>query len=217
MVNDYKAQALSLPYLSESGLKTVSPGSSNPNGHKLVVGAGTGLGVGMLIKSPENWIPIEGEGGHVSLPVESQREFDVLTALARDIGRVSAERVLSGPGLVSLHNTLCLINGSSQSVGCSSDVITAGKEDEPIALETLSLFSKWLGQVVGDLALSIIPRGGIYITGGLTPVILNTFGHNGFVEHLRAKGRVAHTLVDIPIHIVTDPHVGLIGAAASSL
>lgn len=115
--------------------------------------------------------------------------------------------MIVGAGLVSLYGVLCSIHGTASGLVSSTEVIAAAKKENTNAIEALCLFSKWLGRVVGDLALVAIPKGGIYISGGLAPVVLEHIGNETFLQQLRDKGRVSHTLYDIPIHIVTDRYV----------
>lgn len=217
IINDFAALAAALPFLPADGLETIANSGNERPGHRLVVGAGTGLGVGFLIQTGAIWTVAPGEGGHVSLPAQTSREFEILTELNEGMSRVSAERALSGPGLVKLYNSICRLNGCKLQVSHPTEVIQAAHNLDPAAQESVTTFVRLLGRVTGDHALALIPRGGVYLGGGVTPRLLELTGSGLFMDEFFNKGRVSGAISDIPIHIIREEFPGLIGAGAFAL
>lgn len=216
IVNDFHALACSLPYLQDSGLKTITGDSKSTDGHKLVVGAGTGLGVGFLMRTNQGWQAVPGEGGHVCLPAQTEREIEIFKRLSRGLTRVSAERVLSGPGLVSLYEAVLGISSTPDEPLSPETILKKYSDGDTAAIETAMLFISFLGRVTGDHALTMIPKGGVYIGGGLAPALMTLTGSDQFLVEMRSKGRVSNAINTIPVHIIHEPHAGLIGAAAEA-
>lgn len=217
IINDFAALAAALPFLPADGLETIANSANEQPGHQLVVGAGTGLGVGFLIRTGAAWTVAPGEGGHVSLPAQTSREFEILTELNEGMLRVSAERALSGPGLVELYNGICRLNSCDLRASHPTEVIQAAHNFDPAAQEAATTFVRLLGRVAGDHALALIPRGGIYLGGGVTPRLLELTGSEIFIDEFCNKGRVSGAISDIPIHIIREEFPGLIGAGAFAL
>jgi glucokinase len=147
-----------------------------------------------------------GEGGHVSMPAVTQEEQDVI-ALLRDRfdGHCSAERVLSGPGLVNLYVALAELAGRGRPTVNPEDVTNLAKQGEPLARRTLGMFFAMLGTVAANLALTTGARGGIYIAGGIVPRLVEQLRKSEFRERFEAKGRYRPYLAAIPTYVVTAP------------
>lgn len=218
VLNDFTALALALPGLPAQALRQVGGGLAVPGKAMALIGAGTGLGVSGLVPDGRGgWVPIEGEGGHVTLPAQTPREQALLAALARRFGHVSAERVLSGPGLLASHTALCEVDGVpvDTTLHSAADLSARALQGgDPRALEALTLFSGLLGSVAGNLALTVGALGGVYIGGGIVPGWGDWFARSPFRVRFEAKGRFAGYLSTIPVWVI---HAGvspaLLGAA----
>jgi len=210
VLNDFTALALALPHLPASSRWSVGPvcvaQAAGPIG---LIGPGTGLGVSGLMPVPGQgrWVPIVGEGGHVSLSASTAEEFAVITQIQRRYGHASAERAVSGPGLVDLYHALSQVRGSpSTEVTTPAQVLELGlQEGHSLAADALDLFCGFLGSVAGDLALTLGARGGIYIGGGIVPRMRARFVNSPFRARFEAKGRFAAYLRDIPTWVIDAP------------
>ncbi len=200
LVNDYQALARALPQLGREQCLELSPGAPDPGAARAVLGPGTGLGVSGLIPASTGWGVIAGEGGHVTLPPADEEEDALIAALRAELGHVSAEAVLSGPGLSRLHR---LLSGEER----SPEAITAGLEaGDGNAERTMQQFLAFLGSVAGDLALTLGARGGVYLAGGILPRLEPRWLRGSLVaERFVAKGRFADYLAAIPLYRLDDP------------
>ncbi len=212
VINDFTAVALSLPYLQEKDRSQVGGGSIRENAPIGVLGAGTGLGVSGLIHGMEGWTALAGEGGHISLCTTDERQDAVLSALRTAFGHVSAERVLSGPGLVNLYRALCFLNKKTPSLSTPDEITGAAINGTClICKETLDIFFSMLGTTAGNLALTLGSFGGIYIAGGIVPRLLDQFKESSFRSSFENKGRLAPYLQKIPTFVVTHPYPAFLG------
>jgi glucokinase len=213
-INDFTALALSLLHLPAAGLQQIGGGSRIGGQAIALIGPGTGLGVSGLVPFGQGWVPLGGEGGHVTLPATEEREFAVLRRLHQDHRHVSAERVLSGPGLELLYKTLCELDGmryealSAEAISAQALAVGSG-----LCRETLSMFCAWLGTVAGDLALTLGARGGVFIGGGIAPRIPEFLAKSPFRARFEAKGRFAAYLAPIATLLITAHNPALIGCA----
>lgn len=215
LVNDFTALALALPRLGAADCRPVGGGEPHAGAAIGLLGPGTGLGVSGLLPSPAGPVPLQGEGGHVSLPATTAREAAVIALLGERHGHVSAERVLSGPGLVALHDALRALDGAPQAARSPAQVSAGGLDGAcPFCVEALELFCALLGTVAGDLALTLGARGGVYIGGGIVPRLGDFFAHSAFRERFVAKGRFRAWLERIPTRVIVAPHATLLGASA---
>lgn len=221
VLNDFTALALALPLLPRESLHQVGGGVGQAGKAIGLIGAGTGLGVsGLLPVGAGHWVPIEGEGGHASLPVENDLEMSLLKVMQERYGRVSAERALSGPGLQAIHYALGAVQGVRDAADASpADILEAGlKGSDERCVQTLTLFCGWLGAVAGDLALTLGARGGIYVGGGIVPRLGDWFDRSPFRARFEAKGRFDVYLRDIPVWVIhSETSPALLGAAQSLL
>ena len=220
LLNDFTALALALPDVPAGDLRQVGGGASVPEAAKALLGAGTGLGVsGLLPDGRGGWIPLEGEGGHVTLPAEAGRERLLMDGLVARYGRSSAERLLSGQGLLDACQILCEADGADARRWTTAAQVTdaglAGTDAQ--AEEALRLFCGLLGSVAGNLALTLGARGGVYIGGGIVPRLGPWFDRSGFRERFERKGRFAAYLQAIPVWVITASQSPALWGAARAL
>lgn len=215
LMNDFAAQALSLPHLGQADLKRLgASGEAVEGGTMAVLGPGTGLGVAGLVRGGHGrFIPIVGEGGHVDLAPSGDEEIVLLKILAEQYGHVSAERVLSGPGLLALHTALTALRGEDYADLDAADITDAARSGNETAVDTIYLLSGWLGAVAGDVALTFGATGGVYIAGGVVPALGGLFDEKAFRTRFEAKGRFDFYNAAIPTWLVTRENPALLGLA----
>jgi glucokinase len=215
VLNDFAATALAVPHLAESDTVAVGSGAPVKNGPVGIIGPGTGLGVGALAPSSNGAVPIAGEGGHVTMAPVNAQESAILDLMRKRYDHVSAERVLSGPGLVNLYNTLCELE-EVPAAPFTPAQITSPRiwNEDPRTREATTIFCAMLGTVAGNLALTLGARGGIYIAGGIVPALGEFFAHSDFRARFEDKGRMRGYLAAIPTYVITRPLPALLGAAS---
>jgi glucokinase len=220
VINDFTALALALPALAPGELRQVGPGAVVPGAPIALIGPGTGLGVSGLLPRADGRgeVPVNGEGGHVTLPALDAVEHAVVEILRRRYGHASAERALSGPGLANLHAALCEIDGVAPA-GLDAAAVTAAAlagSDER-CVRTIELFLALLGTVAGNLALTLGARGGVYIGGGIVPRLGERIDASAFRSRFEAKGRFADYLREIPTFVVQAAASPALRGAARAL
>ncbi len=215
VINDFTAAALALPHLGPEDRLTVGGGVPIDGAPKGVLGPGSGLGVSGLLRCGIGWMPLTGEGGHATLAPADDRESVAIDRMRRHFDHVSAERVLSGPGLVNLYNTLASID-AVPSLGYTAAQITdhAIHASDPVCVETVAMFCAMLGTTAGNLALTLGARGGVYIAGGIVPRLGQLFVDSPFRGRFEAKGRFKDYLAAIPTYVVTNCLPAFLGCAA---
>lgn len=201
--NDFAAIAWGLPQLGPGDLQRIGGGTAAPRATLAVLGPGSGIGVSAIVPSADGWAVITGEGGHVSMPALTREEQDVVALLRERFGHCSAERVLSGPGLVNLYVALAELAGRGQPTVTAEDVTKLAQQGEPLARKTLNMFFAMLGTVAGDLALTTGARGGVYIAGGIVPRLVDALDKSEFRARFEAKGRYRDYLAPIPTYLIT--------------
>ncbi len=216
VINDFTALALSLPALDADDLRAVGGGTPDPDAPLGLVGPGTGLGVSGLLRldGGRRSVPLDGEGGHVSLAPATAREDQVVAQLRTRFGHASAERAVSGPGLVNLYEALCAIDGASAASLDPAGVTAAAQAgSDARCVEAVEMFLALLGGIAGNLALSLGARGGMYIGGGVVPRLGDWIDRSAFRERFIAKGRFRGYLDAIPTWVVqAETSPALIGA-----
>lgn len=214
VLNDFEALALSLPALGDADLEPLRTGERLARATRALIGPGTGLGVAGLVPAGGGWVAIPGEGGHRDLAPTSEREWRVHRQLAARFGHVSAERVLSGPGLVCLYEAVVAADGGTpERLEPAAISARAAAGSCAACREAAELFSGWLGAVAGDLALTLGARGGVYLGGGLLERMGAAFDRARFAARFLAKGRFEGYLAPIPVALIRHPHPALLGAA----
>lgn len=206
VVNDFAAIAWALPLLKAADVVRVGDGESVPRKTVAALGPGSGLGVSALVPAADSWAVMSGEGGHVSMPAATREEQDVITLLReRFDGHCSAERVLSGPGLVNLYVALAEIAGRGRPTVTPEDVTHLAKQGEPLARKTLAMFFAMLGTIAANLAVTTGAHGGVYIAGGIVPRLVEQLQKSEFRARFESKGRYRDYLGAIPTHVITAP------------
>ena len=213
VVNDFTAIALALPHLSDTDTLTLQTGLARANWPLCVLGPGTGLGVsGLMPLGDGRWRPLAGEGGHVSLPVATEREAAILAILQKQFGYVSAEHVLSGRGLVNLYGAMAQLNNQSNPYTRPDDIRAAALEQqEPLALDVIRQFCAFLGLAAGNAALTMGALGGVFIAGGILPRMPELLKASDFITRFQTRGVVADYLQDVPIRLITTPIPAFLG------
>jgi glucokinase len=226
LLNDFQAAALGVTVLSDQDLVPLGGGTRNPTGPCVVTGAGTGLGEAFLVWTPgENrYQVIPSEGGHVDFTPRTPLENGLLYYLSGRYGRVSFERVLSGAGIADIFNFLAsepscrsLITDETRAAVVTEDpaaVVTrqavAGKD--PVCVIAINTFVSVLGGLAGNLALTTLASGGVFIAGGIAPRIVQFLQRGPFRESFEAKGRMQPLVAKIPAFLVVNPDLGLLGS-----
>ena len=182
----------------------------------LLLGPGTGIGVAGLVWSGADWIAVPSEGGHISLAAHSRHEFEIIERLRGSHDHLSAERVLSGPGLANLYRAIADSHGVAAPPLQPNEVLTRGgvAGSDPLAVEALALFVTWLGAFAGDVALAFCARGGVYLGGGIAARIVTALSQGDFRQAFEAKGRMRSLLAPIPASVILAEFATLRGAAA---
>lgn len=211
LINDFVAAALGAVTSAPADRVSLQVGTPLDNGPRLILGAGTGLGVAWALPQPEgHWRIIAGEGGHMGFSPADARQDALVSFLRQRHGRVSWERVVSGPGLSAIHEFL----GGGM---LTPDAIArAARADQGgMAAQALDLFLAAYGAVAGDLALATLSRGGIFLAGGIAPALLAELQNpcGPFLRAFHAKAEHATLMPQMPLWVVTDASAGLRGAA----
>ncbi|MDL5031797.1 glucokinase [Pelomonas sp. APW6] len=221
VINDFTALALSLPSLGGADLQDlggVRPAPevlAQPQAPLALLGAGTGLGVSGLIPSAQGLVPLAGEGGHATLCAMDDEEDAVLALLRRSFGHVSAERALSGPGLLNLYRASARWLGLPEAAGMQPEqVLPRARAGDAVCQRAVDLFCRFLGSTAGNLALTLGATGGVYIGGGIAPRMLPELRASRFRERFEGKGRLQALLAPIPCFVISSPtSPALLGAA----
>jgi len=215
VINDFTALAMSLPALAAADLRAIGGGTAVAGAAIGLLGPGTGLGVSGLVPCGAGaWSPLSGEGGHVTLAASSESEAALLSWLRSRLGHVSAERVLCGSGLVNLYQAICALDGAvTRTLTPAQITATALDQSDAQCVAAVSQFAAFLGNVAGNLALTLGARGGVYIGGGIVPRLGEAFDAALFRRHFEAKGRFGDYLASIPTAVIVAPAPGLLGAA----
>jgi glucokinase len=219
LANDFEAAAAGIAHLPPASLETLQPGARQADAPRLVIGAGTGLGVAFTLPMPRDSRILGGEGGHVPFAPQDVEQRALHDFVSAEVGRVTAEHVLSGAGLVRLYAFARVRAGAAAPTpddlprGAAS-VTARAAADDPAARRAVALFCMVLGAVAGDHALTLMTRGGVFVAGGIAPRLAPALADGRFVAAFRAKGVHAALMEAIPVDLVRDDRLGLTGAAA---
>ncbi|ARS47933.1 glucokinase [Ectopseudomonas mendocina] len=216
VINDFTAMALGMTRLRPQERLEICPGVVEEDCPAVVIGPGTGLGVGTLLPlGGGHWRALPGEGGHVDLPIATPREAQLWQALHAQLGHVRAEDVLSGSGLLRLYRALCTVDGHSALLSSPAQVTAAALAGDALASSVLEQFCVWLGRAAGNCVLTLGARGGVYIVGGVVPRFADFFRSSGFARGFAEKGSMSRYLDGVPVWLVTAEYPGLEGAGVA--
>lgn len=222
LLNDLEATAYGLPALAPRDMLTLQAGEPEASGNAAIIAAGTGLGEAGLCWDGTRHRPFATEGGHTSFSPQDELEVELLRYLQRRHGHVSWERVVSGMGLVELHDFLRIHRGApvppwlaqEMKRGDAAAISKAALEgSDEICVETLDRFVRLYGAEAGNLALKTMSRGGLYVGGGIAPRILPLLQRGGFIEAFVGKGRMRPLLEAMTVRVILDDRVALYGPA----
>jgi len=218
IINDFAAMGYAVPFLTEADWVQVGGADAVAGKPMGILGPGTGLGVSLVVPAGNTFQVVAGEGGHVDFAPVDALEVEVLGIMLARFGHVSVERLLSGMGIVNIYQSLAELRGVDAVLTAPEAVSRAALADEEadedtLARDALALFCRTLGSVAGNLALTAGTQGGIYITGGIVPRMLDFFTQSDFRSRFEAKGRFRDYLAPIPVRVVTRQDLGLLGAA----
>jgi glucokinase len=221
IINDFQATALSLPHLMEQDVRSLGGGRAVSGAPMVVLGPGSGLGVAGLVGDGARRIVVASEGGHATLAATSVREDAVLDHLRKRFGHVSAERVLSGPGIENLYRAIAALDGIDVPSRNAAEITNAALQGTcPTSRAALDMFCAMLGGFAGNVALTCGARGGVYIAGGIAPRILDYLAASEFRRRFEQKGRFRDYLEAIPSQVIVHSaatFLGLMSLAAPKL
>ncbi len=216
VLNDYTALALALPVFNESEYRQIGAGEAMAGFPMAVIGPGTGLGVSGAVHAGRHWIPLEGEGGHVSYGPVNAREQQIIERLREKHQHVSAELLVCGSGLALIYAMICQIERGEAIRLRPGEVSNLALEGEDaFAVEALEIFCGILGTVAGNLALTMGARGGIYIGGGIVPRVIDFFAGSSFRERFERHGRLTDYLCRIPTYVIDTAYPAFTGAVVA--
>ena len=241
LINDFAAIGYGIAGLPDGQLATLQAATPDPSAPIAIIGAGTGLGEGFFIPDPDGTLrAFPSEGGHTDFAPRSDREFQLLNYLLEkhSLPRVSVERVVSGTGIASIYQFFRDTNPGQESAAMAEMYqiwsLEIGKKDKTVDLsaevskaalagndflceQTVNLFISAYGAEAGNLALTILPYGGLYLAGGVAPKIIQMLQQGAFMKAFCRKGRMRPLLEKVPVYVILEPKVGLIGAALTAV
>ena len=222
LINDFHAVAAGIGIVEDQDLAVLNPRTRDPKGTVAILGAGTGLGEATLVRGSDNAaVVIASEGGHASFAPRSEVQCKLLQHLTALYGHVSYERLLSGPGIVNIFTFLCerVYHVSLEEIGIDTarghvagQVAALAAQGSEVAKKTVEIFIDIYGAEAGNFALKTLPRGGVFVAGGIAAKNLSWFRDGRFLEAYADKGRMHGLLLELPVAVVSNPRLGLIGA-----
>lgn len=217
LVNDFAAIAMALPHLRDADLLPIGPRQSAP-GVKLALGPGTGLGIACLVPDRSGGHVLSSEGGHSTLAGGDAAEDAVLARIREQTGHVSAERVLSGPGLSRLCATIAGLAGETADHRSPASVVAAARDGScRHCARAVDMFCGLLGSFAGNAALMFNATGGVYLAGGIVPRMTDLLERSAFRERFTAKGRFNAYLDAIPTFVIQRPDPAFLGLQAAQM
>lgn len=224
IINDFDAIGHGLGLLAPADVVTLQRGEPIAHGTIALIGAGTGLGEAFLVWDGVRYRVQASEGGHVNFAARDELEWGLYAALQAEFQHVSYERVVSGPGLVRIYRYLVSARGGVERALIRDEML----RDDPAAViaryglantdlvcaRAVELFTSLLGAQAGNLALTVLAAGGVYVAGGIAPRMVDKLRTGPFLRSFRDKGRLSRFVERVPVHVITNTNVGLLGAAA---
>lgn len=219
LINDFAGIGHGLPALPPGALATLQPGNPSATAPRLVIGAGTGLGVCTLCPTPDGKpILLPAEAGHANFSPADSRQLRLAQFITDREGRCTREHLCSGNGLKRIYTFVCdEANKPAGGLMAASDPAAAIAEaalngNDPMAMEALSLFVNIYAGQAADLALAVLPFGGVYLAGGIAPKILSRLRQPDVLQAFTHRPPMQGLLSSMPLHVILDEHAGLIGA-----
>ncbi|HEX3069666.1 MAG TPA: glucokinase [Thermoanaerobaculia bacterium] len=211
LINDFYAVALGVPILAPGDFLVLNSGSRVNFAPIAILGAGTGLGQANLVHEGTKWNVVPSEGGHADFAPQDEEQTRLFLSLHAKYGHVSWERLLSGAGLVNIHNFL---TGEERPYDESlpMEIAKSLAAGDAVAARTFAIFVDIYGAEAGNMALRLLARGGVYLAGGVAAKNIGQFTDGRFMQAFLRKGRFQHILAEIPVNLITNPKVGLLGA-----
>jgi glucokinase len=223
LINDFSAVGWGLNTLTDQALAPLQVGQPVAAGARVALGAGTGFGVSLCAWHGDHYQPLASEGGHIGFAPINPEQDRLLAFLRTLYGRVSVERILSGPGLLDLYRFSLLEldqtdPGLLAAAQPAAAISQAGLDrKDAAAMQSLRLFASIYGQTAGDWALACQASGGIFLAGGIAPKLLSALTNGDFLAGFTNKGRYRDWMQQIPVSVVLDPDIGLKGAAVAAV
>ena len=212
ILNDFEAVAWSLPYLHTNDLLKFGGNEQKPAAPMLVLGPGTGLGVALYVPGKQGDLVLRTEGGHGTMPSGSAREDAIIGTLRQRYGHVSAERVLSGPGIENLYQAIASLDSLDVPIRSAAEITQAGLAGHCVACRTaVDMFCAMLGEVAGNLALAAGAQGGVFIGGGIAPHFRGYLHQSKFRARFNAKGRMTSYVSPIPVYLILHDDPAFVG------
>jgi len=222
LINDFEAIGYGIGALAADDRVTLQEGDPQPGYPRAVIGAGTGLGQAIVLSADDGERVLATEGGHADFAPTDELQIDLLRYVRDERGRVSYEALLSGSGLVRIFRFLCAHYGREPTADLAAamaggDAAAAVSHHglqrlDPIADQALDLFVAIYGAQAGNLGLTCMARGGVYVAGGIAPKILERMRSAPFLARFRDKGKMTALMHQLPVHVITDTRIGLHGA-----
>jgi len=215
ILNDLQAQGHAVGRIADDKLRAVLPGrASAPGATRLVIGIGTGFNAAPVHSRPGGRLGPPAEAGHVSLPVRTADDLRLAGFLEQAHGFASVEDALSGRGIENLYAWHSAEQGDGARRASVDIIGAAGDGSDPLAVATVRTAVRLFGAVAGNLALEILPFGGIWLIGGIARALEPWFGQHGFAETFREKGRFSDFMDAFPVAVIEDDYAALTGCAA---
>jgi len=223
LINDIQALAFAVPYLHRNNFAYLQKGKPDPEGNIAVAAVGTGFGQAALLRHAGGYLPLSSEGGHVDLAPRNEREAALMYHLKKKFGRVSVERVVSGPGIYTVYQFLLETEKKRENANVRKRlaeedptrvIVSEGLSGKSAACrETIRFFCRLYGAVAGNMALQYNATGGVALGGGVSPAILPAMAEGEFLEAFLDKGRFRAHLEKVPVKVILDESAALLGAA----
>jgi len=226
LINDLEANGYGIPELTPDQISTLNQGDPSAVGTRALVSAGTGLGEGVLVWNGKTHVPMASEGGHCDFAARNPLEMELLTWLMQKFnGRVSFERVVSGPGLTNVYTFLrdekhmeepAWLRQRMEAEDPNAVIGEVGEEEgkSELCVKALAMFASSYGAEAGNMVLKVLATGGMYLGGGIAPKMLKTMQSGVFMQAFADKGRLSELLIHTPVHIILESRAALMGAAA---
>ncbi len=223
VINDLEANAYGISLLAKEDFYVLNKGKSDPKGNIAVISAGTGLGEVIAFRNGNDYRPLACEAGHADFAARNELEMELLLSLRAEFGRVSYERIISGPGLLNIYRFLRDVRrvpedsavAQNMQNGDPSAVISRAALDGKCSLccQTLDIFVSLYGAEAGNTALRYLATGGLYVGGGIAPKIIQLLKGPAFMDSFAAKGRLRSLMESIPVKVILNDKAALLGAA----